>query len=98
MHPDHEHLLVVAPVENANVTAIRQVFHAAPEVIMVKFISTRGLEGIQLAALRVDARHDVLDGALLAGGVHGLKNQQHGPFVLGVKLVMQLRKSFNGVK
>jgi hypothetical protein len=29
-----------------------------------------------LAALRIDARHDVPDGAILAGSIHPLKNQQ----------------------
>ena len=30
-----------------------------------------------LATLGIDAGHHVLDGAVLSGGVHGLKNQQH---------------------
>ena len=38
------------------------------------------LEAEYLAALRVDARHDMLDGTVLAGRIHGLKYQQdaHG--------------------
>src|SRR5215467_6436734 len=39
----------------------------------------------------------MFDGAILAGGVQGLKNQQHSPFVLRVKLVLQLRKGLNAV-
>ena len=34
------------------------------------------LEAGDLHALRVEAAHDMLDGPVLAGGVHGLKNQQ----------------------
>ncbi len=40
--------------------------------------------------LRVDPRHDVLDGAVLARRVHGLKDQEHAPLVLRVELLLQL--------
>jgi hypothetical protein len=39
------------------------------------------LETEYLASLWIDSRHDVLDGAVLSGGIHGLKNQQHGKAV-----------------
>ena len=51
---------------------------------MVEFLGRRLLEAEDLAALRIHAGHDVLDGAVLAGGVHRLKNQQHRPGVVGV--------------
>jgi len=34
------------------------------------------LETENLAALGIDSGHHMLDGAILAGGIHGLKNQQ----------------------
>ena len=40
-----------------------------------------------LAALRVDAGHDVLDGAVFAGRVHRLEDHQQGQRVLGVEPV-----------
>ena len=49
----------------------------APQEIVLQFRGARMLEAEYLAALRIDAGHDVPDGAILAGGVHGLKNQQH---------------------
>src|SRR5215469_15973996 len=95
MYADHQRFLVIAPVENADVSAIRQGFHAAPEIIVIEVLGRRRLEGIDLAALGVDARQDVLDGAIFAGRVHGLKNQQYSPFVLRVKFVLQISKGFD---
>jgi len=54
----------------------------------VELLARRGLEGEDLASLRVDARHDVLDRAVLAGGIHRLEDEEHGPAVLGVELVL----------
>jgi hypothetical protein len=42
-------------------------------------------EAENLAALRIDAGHDVLDRAVLACGVHRLKNQQQRMAVVGVE-------------
>src|SRR6516162_4720322 len=95
MHANHQRFLVIAPIENANVPAVRQAFHTAEEKIVVEVLRSRRLEGKDLAALGVDAGHDVLDGAILAGCVHGLKNQQHSPFVLRVQLVLQLREGLD---
>src|SRR5215472_4316761 len=92
MHPDHQHFFVIAAIENADVPTVWQTFHAAPKKIMIEIFSRRRFEGKHLATLRVDARHDMLNGAIFAGGVHGLKNQQHRPSVLRVKHVLQFRK------
>ena len=55
------------------------------------------LEAEDLAALRVDAGHDVLDGAVLAGGVHRLKNQQQRVAVWSVEQSL-LRDSVSHVR
>jgi hypothetical protein len=57
---------------------------------VVQVLGRRGLERDDLAALRVDSGHDVLDRAVLAGGVHGLEDQEHGPAILGVEHVLEL--------
>ena len=49
----------------------------------------RLLETENLAALRVDPGHDVPDSAVLAGGVHPLKNQQQGKAAGRVVKVLQ---------
>ena len=53
---------------------------------------------MHLAALRIDARHDVLDRAVLAGRVHGLKDQQHRPAVLRVEPLLQLGQALDPLR
>ena len=43
---------------------------------------------MDLAALRIEARHHVLDDAVLAGRVHALEDDQQGPAVLGKQLLL----------
>ena len=50
------------------------------------------LEAGDLAALRIDAGHHMADDPVLAGGVHGLKDQEQGKTVAGVELPLQLAK------
>ena len=64
-------------------------FVAAPEKIVIELLSGGRLEGEDLATLRIHAGHHVLDGAVLAGGVHGLKNQEQRPLVLRVETALQ---------
>ena len=90
MDPDDQHLFVVRAVENADAAALGQAFHVAPQIVVVQFFRGGSLEGINLAALRIHAGHHVLDDAVFSGRIHGLKNQQQAPAVLGVELVLQL--------
>jgi len=54
-------------------------------------VLVRGLlKRVDLAALRVDSRHDVFDGAIFAGCIHRLKDHQHGPVALSVEQFLQL--------
>ena len=92
MHPHNQRLLVVAAVENPDASAFRQVLLAAPEIIMVELLTARSFEGSDLATLRIDARHHMLDRAVFSCRIHRLKHQKHRPAVLGVKFVLQLRE------
>src|SRR4051794_41405119 len=64
---------------------------------MIEFFGGRCLEGINLAALGVDARHHVLDDTIFSGSIHGLENQQNRPAVLSVELVLKFRKGGNSL-
>ena len=88
MHPDDQHLLVVGTVEDADAAALRQRIPAAPHPVVVQFLGRRLLERRDLAALRIHAAHHVLDGAVLAGGVHGLEDQQQRSAILRIELVL----------
>ena len=58
---------------------------------MIELLVARRLERVHLAALRIDARHHVLDRAVLAGRVHRLEHREHRPAVLRVELLLQCR-------
>ena len=64
----------------------------APHEVVVEVFRRGLLERDDLAALRIDARHDVLDRAVLAGRVHGLENEQQRPAILGVEHILLLRE------
>ena len=72
--------------------ALGQRLHRAPEVIVIEFLSRRSLEAVHLAALRVQPRHHVLDGAVLSRRIHRLKDDQQRVPVLCVENVLELRK------
>ncbi len=59
---------------------------------MLQILGGGLLEAVNLTTLRVHARHDVLDRAVLAGGVDGLKDQEQGIAVIGVEDVLHLRQ------
>jgi hypothetical protein len=64
---------------------------------VVELGRARLLEADDLAALRVDPRHHVLDGAVLAGGIHRLKDQQQRVAVVRVQHVLPPRQPIDVV-
>src|ERR1035437_3108721 len=93
MDGDDGHLLIVGTIEDADPPAFRQTAGRTPEKIMFQLFSARLFETENLAALRIDPGHDVPDGAVLAGSVHPLKNQQQR-ITVGrvVKLLQQTQR------
>jgi len=59
---------------------------------MVKLFCRRDFVTFHLDALRVDTRHHVLDGTVIAGSIHCLQVENNGPGVPGKELVLLLRK------
>jgi hypothetical protein len=47
------------------------------------------LEAVDVAALRVDAREEMADRAILSGGVHALENEEHRIAVGRIEEVLQ---------
>ena len=95
MHANDQHFLVIGPIEDADPPAFRQPAGRAPEKIMFQFFGARLFETEDLAALRIDPGHDVPDGAVLAGRVHRLKDQQHRIAVGRVVQALQLAQLLN---
>src|SRR5437868_6590079 len=72
MHAQDQDFFVIGTVEDADASALGEGAGCASEEIMFEFLDAGMLETDDLATLRIDAGHDVLDGAVLAGGIHGL--------------------------
>ena len=85
MHPHDENLFVVGPVEDADPPSLGEALRIAPHEVVVEVFRRGVLERDDLAALRIDARHDVLDRAVLARSVHSLENEQQRPAILRVE-------------
>jgi len=62
----------------------------APEEVVAGFEGGGHFEGRDIAALRIDAGEDVADGAILAGGVHALEDDEQGLGLAGVEDVLQI--------
>ena len=89
MHANDKYLLVVGTIEDADAPPFRQMTGRAPKKIVFQFFGTRLFKTLNLATLRIDAGHDVPDGAILAGSVHPLKNQKQRVLVGGVVQALQ---------
>src|SRR6516225_1885980 len=90
VHAYYKDLLGVRSVEDPDPSPLRQALGVTPEKVVVEILRRGLLERENLAALRIYSRHDVLDGAVLAGRVHRLEYEQQRPAILGVEYVLLL--------
>src|SRR5260370_1479471 len=95
MDPDDQSLFVVASVENADPSTFRQTLQATPEIVVFEVLRRWALERKDLAPLRINAGHHMLDRAIFSRGVHRLKDEQDRPLILRIKHVLQFCKYFN---
>jgi hypothetical protein len=72
--------------------SFRQIYPSAPEKVVLKLFAARRFEGVHFAGLRIDARHDVLDDAVLARSVHALQHDQHGPASVRIEALLHFRE------
>ena len=76
MNAKDQNFLVVGAIEDADPAPLGQLPRRIPQEVVVQLLGAGVLETEHLAALGIDARHHVLDGAVLAGRIHRLENQQ----------------------
>ena len=95
VHLHHQHLFIIRAVEDADPPALGEGLHVAPEKVVIEFFIGRFLEAEDLTPLRIHPGHDMLDGAVLAGGVHRLQNDQHRIDIIGVEELLRLREVRN---
>jgi len=55
-----------------------------------ELFGTRHLEGVDRAALRIDARHHMLDDPVFASRVHALEHDQYRPAGMSVKTLLHI--------
>jgi hypothetical protein len=81
VHPDDQHVLVVAAVEDADHPLGRKGLPDPPQEILLRLLVGRLLERRDPESLRVDQPHRVSQGPALARGVHALEHQEGRPAV-----------------
>src|SRR6266478_7283461 len=90
MDADDENFFVIGAVEDADLSPLGDTLVSPPKIFVVQFLAAGRLERKDLAALGVHARHYMLDDAVFSGGIHGLKNQQQRPAILGIKFFLHV--------
>src|SRR5437879_3552675 len=66
MDAHHQYFLVIRAVEDADMSTLREALGGAPQEIVIELLGARPFEGVHIAPLRIEARHNVLDDAVLA--------------------------------
>ncbi len=78
MDAHDQYFLVIRAIEYADAATLRKSTRGPPQKIMFKFLGAWLLETVNLASLWINPGHHMADGAVLAGRVDPLKNQQQG--------------------
>ena len=89
MHANYQYILVIGTIEDADPPAFGKAAVCTPEEIVVQFLSAWLLETENLASLRIDARHNVPDGPILAGPIHPLKDQKQSVLMRRIMKLLQ---------
>jgi hypothetical protein len=97
MDPNHQHLFIVTSVEDTDPTPFGKGGADSPEEIVVQFPLGGLLERRHLAPLRIDPPQDCPDGGIFPGCVHGLKDQEDTPPIVGIKLPLQVVQAIDRV-
>jgi hypothetical protein len=85
-----EDVFVVGAVEDSDHAARRDLGVDAPEEVVAGLERSGDFEGSDVAALRVDAGKDVADGAVFAGSVHALKDDEQSFGLAGVEDILKV--------
>src|SRR5580658_8997959 len=98
MDAHHQHFLVIRAIEYADGAAGWQTLSCSPQKVVRELLRARLLEAMNFATLRIYARHNVFDGAVLARGVHPLEEDKYAPPPVRVEPLLQLLQSGNAVR
>ena len=90
MHAHDQHVLVVRSIEDADLALARHLLVDAPQVVVGELLGGRDLEGRDRAALRVERLHDLVDRAVLAGGIDALEDDEDRALRLRPEAVLEV--------
>src|SRR2546427_4353427 len=90
VNPPCKHVLILGPVEYANVPMARHGTFDPPQKVMIQFLPYRNLERHNLAALRVETSHYMFDRAVLATRIHSLKHDQECPLMFRIEAILKI--------
>ena len=93
LHADDEDVLVLRPVKDADHSPSGRGLVDAPQEVVIQLLLGGHLETGHVAALGVHAVKDVLDGPVLARGVHALEDNEYRVFPLGPQDLLQLQEA-----
>lgn len=96
MDSHDENVFVMRTVEDTNVASGRDCSVDAPKIIVSQFTVAGSLEGGYMAALGVNSREDVANGAVLAPCVHGLKDNEQRLAAICIKNILQFSEPSDG--
>ena len=76
LDPGDEHVLVLAPIEDPDISTPRGLPMNPPEVVVVQVFGSGTAEGMHVDAVWIHPGEDRSGGAVLARGVEALENDQ----------------------
>jgi len=76
MNAGDQNLLVIGAIEYADLPEFGQLAGRTSQKIVLQFLRAGMFEAGDAAALGIDTRHDMGDGSIFTGSIHGLKNHQ----------------------
>ena len=90
VNPRCKHVLIMGPVEYANVPMARHGTFNPPQKVMIQFLPYRNLERHNRAALRVETSHYMFDRAVLATRILSLKHDQECPLMFRIEAILKI--------
>ena len=97
MNPHNQHILIMAAIENYDLSLSGCMLMNPPEIIMGEFFSSGGFKAGHFNSLGIYTIKHMSDRSILATGIHGLKDDQYlvfsfciKKFLKGLKLIIQL--------
>ena len=89
MDANYQAVFIIGAVEDSDSPPLEEASHGTPHEVVPSSKADGALkENPSQHCGFIYARHDAFNGAVLSGRVDGLKDEQHRPAAVGVKLLL----------